>query len=93
MATGTALFESVAHAPTLNRPYRPLQASAFKSLECFMAPPTDKPSPAETERYNCADFGPLICLATSLCTWRLISEYAFPALGQGVKVVETLILG
>ena len=58
-----------------------------------MNPDTDKPSANEAESYSATDFGPLICLATSLCTWRLLSEYAFPALGHGVKAVGTLILG
>jgi hypothetical protein len=58
-----------------------------------MAAHKDVASANESNLGSYREIGSLICLVSSLCTWRVLSDYAFPALGHGVKVVETLILG
>jgi hypothetical protein len=50
------------------------------------------PSATESERYSYREIGSFICLLSGVCTWRFLSDYAFPALGHGVKVAESLIL-
>ena len=58
-----------------------------------MTPNTYVSSANESVRYGYSDIGSLICLASSVFTWRLLSDYAFPVLGQTVKVAQSLILG
>ena len=53
---------------------------------------TDVSSANESERYRYRELGSLICLLSGVCTWRFLSDCAFPALGHGVKVMESLIL-
>jgi hypothetical protein len=53
---------------------------------------TDVSSAHDSARYKYRELGSLICLLSGVCTWRFLSDYAFPALGHGVKVVESLLL-
>jgi hypothetical protein len=53
---------------------------------------TDVSSAKDSPRYGYRELGSLICLLSGVCTWRFLSDYAFPALGHGVKVMESLML-
>ena len=46
----------------------------------------------ESDRVSYREIGALFCLLSSVFTWRLLSDYAFPALGHGVQVMGSLIL-
>ncbi|WP_294531823.1 hypothetical protein [uncultured Rhodoblastus sp.] len=58
-----------------------------------MTPNSENASAARSDRLACKEIGSLICLASGVFTWRLLSDYAFPVLGQTVKVAQSLILG
>lgn len=54
---------------------------------------TDVCSIDESERRIYKEIRNLFCLLSAICTWRLLNDLAFPALGHGANFLTKMILG